>query len=190
MMHNKKHTTFKLNSVQKKSRKKRFILLLVTAVFLTGAIGTYVIFANKKDTLTSPQNIISRENDAKSSNDRSSKEDSIKNPLESTDPEKLPVSKKLSFSEITSDQQNGLVTVSASISGTDTDTDTQGYCTFSFSAPESRPVVRRVNRSGNPAVCSSSIPEVEFDRLGTWNVDVTFYTSDNKITSSKEIVIQ
>jgi hypothetical protein len=65
------------------------------------------------------------------------------------------------------DQSNGTVNSAVVINGV-----SSGRCEFVFSTPEDRPVSRVVNISSGS--CSVSIPEVEFAKLGEWNLAVNF----------------
>ncbi len=65
------------------------------------------------------------------------------------------------------EQSGGVVRSSVDITGA-----TGGNCVFNFSTEADRPVVKTVSLGGG--VCSVAIPEVEFARLGEWELVVSY----------------
>lgn len=84
-------------------------------------------------------------------------------------------------------QLNGMVNASAKITGTNT----SGTCVFSFTNPEDKPVIPEVasTSSGNAQVCSISVGEARFSKLGPWNLTVTFYLNGKKAQANQSVTI-
>jgi hypothetical protein len=80
-------------------------------------------------------------------------------------------------------QSNGSVNATALVQGSSSD----GTCVFSYSS-EDKPVVKQVASSENK--CSSSIPEVEFSKLGEWNLNVTYYNRNQKAEANRSVEIK
>lgn len=78
-------------------------------------------------------------------------------------------------------QSNGQVSTSATTSG-------DGSCVFLFTSPDSRPVSRQVNVSGK--TCSTVIAETEFDKIGPWQLTVTYYSGGEKVNATQDVTIR
>lgn len=77
-------------------------------------------------------------------------------------------------------QSDGYVNAKASVTNF-----TLAKCVYSFSNPDARPVVRETVKD-----CSGiSIPEVEFEILGTYTLTVTAYGENDKLIATKDIII-
>lgn len=103
----------------------------------------------------------------------------IKQPPVSDD---IPVNPALAITNIGFSHSEGFINASAEVTGATQ----EGVCVFSFETNEGRPVVVQANGSTD---CTVKIPEVEFDKIGAWNLTVTFYQDNQKTSLSKEVVV-
>lgn len=78
-------------------------------------------------------------------------------------------------------QKDGYVTTTAKTSGS-------GTCVFLYTTDGDKPVTDEVTVSDT--TCQSSLPEVKFAKLGTWNVKVTYYSNGEKVEATKDVTIQ
>lgn len=78
-------------------------------------------------------------------------------------------------------QSSGKVSATAQLS-----TDT-GDCVFSYTTEGDRPVIAKA--PAIKSVCAVSTPEVEFSKLGDWNLNVTAYTNGKKAEVNKIVTI-
>ena len=62
-----------------------------------------------------------------------------------------------------------------------------GTCVFQYTTNGDKPVISQVPSS--EGLCKSSIPEVEFAKLGEWILKVTFYNNGEKIEAVKNVTI-
>jgi len=92
----------------------------------------------------------------------------------------VPVDETMSVSISSFSQSNGLVKASAATSVT-------GTCVFQYTTPDDKPVVDQQPSINN--ACSSSISEVSFSKLGSWQLKVTLYSDGKKIEDTKDVSI-
>ena len=117
---------------------------------------------------------------------KSSKPSTDQGGLETAD--QVPISSQLSVSQLDFLQNNGRVAATATVNSTSS----TGECVFSFTIPEGRPVVKQVTSAteSDKQRCGVSIPEVEFDKLGQWEMVVTFYQGGTKGSASRSVNIR
>jgi hypothetical protein len=92
----------------------------------------------------------------------------------------------ISSDDLTFDQSNGTVKAGATI-----DTNSKGSCQFNFSSPNTKPVLRTADSqsSGGSQICNVEISEVEFTKLGAWQMAVTFTTDGVSAQGTKDVTI-
>lgn len=166
------------------------IILLVAILLIAGALGAYTWIKNSNQadrlaeekikseaqTESAKKNIV---NNSKAGSTDTSKD--LGSNVTTTD--QIPVSSNLSVTITNFQQVNSLINSSASISGNSS----EGTCVFTYSTPGSKPVVDQV--SSKSSVCSSIIPEVQFSKLGSWNLNIVFYLNDGKAEGNKNVTI-
>lgn len=169
----------------KKSKKKFVVIaLIVLAVVLLIAGGLFI--KQRMDSKnTTPQRddaaqTESAKNDIIEGNAQGSDKDVSSQP--NNDTPVTPPSGQTSISIANFSQQNSMVNISANI----TNVTSGGSCIFNFSHENTRPVIRQVSSDGK--TCSSSIPEVEFSIVGIWQLNISFYQGDTKVTETKQNV--
>ncbi len=176
---------FELGKSTKERSKKPILLLIGLVIALLAAVSVYwfairdtspaVVDGNATDpTINSSKEL--------SSNESSTKSSSASGTESTSNSEDIPVSTALAVTGIKLSQESGFVNASAQISGS-----TQaGTCVFSFTATDSRPVVKEASATSD---CSIKIAEVEFDKIGEWNLSVTFYQQNTKATAEQKVTI-
>jgi flagellar basal body-associated protein FliL len=188
-------TVKEINMVLKNNSNKhaRTILISVIAGIVVIAAGLVVYFAyfanHPKTTEPSPQYPVTQSdsnNGTPSKNvdyGKGSSGDTTNTGSDTTTTSnQVPVANSGTITITTLNQTSGYVNAQAVVSGFST---TQ--CVYSFAAPQAKPVVRQIN--GN---CSGiSIPESEFEFIGTYTLTVTAYNgTSEKISASKDIAVQ
>lgn len=104
--------------------------------------------------------------------------------IDTRKPDEIPVSKTLSLNLNDFKQANGIVYSSVSINGATA----SGRCVFEFTSKDSKPVTQEVVSTNTQ--CVSNIPEVRFDKLGDWNLRITFYSQSTKTEVSQNVTIK
>ena len=180
-----RNTSFKLNRQPKKKNYRLLLTLLVLGVALITAGLLFYKYRGNTQNSGSDSSIQSSEDDklATGNNKNGDIKQNSNSPSQPEPKETNALSAKISsFS-----QQNGKVTAVANVSSSQV-----GKCTFSFSSLDSRPVSREVNSSEQESnqQCSATIPEVEFDKLGEWNLAVIFITGNSRATVEQKVIIK
>lgn len=189
-----KQKNFKLKQSQRPNRKRILIAIISIVIVLGLSWGSYAFIRNRNDVkkrqqqqaLDESQTESAKKTVEKSSNSTSSDNDKGVSRSAQTS-EQVPVNTSLTTIIDNFSQLNGVVNASARITGTNT----SGTCVFSFTNPDDKPVVPEVksSSSGNAQVCSVSIGESSFSKLGTWNLTVTFYQNDQKAQANQSVTI-
>lgn len=182
----RKSSNFKLGqpgSIQAK-QSTLFVLVLVALLLIVGALYWFII---RDPSASVDQNA----NDptiesAKTTQEKSTKQTSVTDSATTTS-EEVPVNRETLVTITNTSQTAGRVNASATVSGAGG----QGTCVFQFTAPEAKPVTKEVTSTGaGEQTCNVSIPEVEFDLLGKWNLSVTFFRDNTKASTNTEVTIQ
>lgn len=164
-------------------KKALFIALASLLLLIAGSVIYFVFFTDRNPTANYfPQYPQSISSDSDNSADNS--DSSIKNPAVSqTDQtsEDIPISLSGTVEIINLNQKNGYVNVLATIANF-----SATKCVYIFEGDGARPIARE--QTGG---CSGiSIPEVEFEKIGTYTLNVTVYSDTDKITASKDVDIR
>ncbi|MCA9343711.1 hypothetical protein KC947_02040 [Candidatus Saccharibacteria bacterium] len=167
---------------------KKLVVVIVLILLILLLVGGYLYYRNKqknniaKDTaqITSAKTQIMNQDDNSSAEQANPTK--TNNQVSDKTSDQIPATTTSSIKIISVDQSGGQITVDAETSG-----DSGGKCVFSFTTTEDKPVVREVLVSGNK--CNTSIPEVEFTKLGTWSLTATYYVNDKKVETSQNVTI-
>ena len=173
---------FQLGRTERKRSKKLLIVAgLLLLIIAAGATYWFVFRDNSAPvdenatdpTLTSAKEEAAEVTETKTNDSNNS---------QTVTADQVPSSPSLSISGLTTSQSGGYVTAEATIGGA-----TQsGSCVFTFTATDSRPVVKQ---SSGTTSCSTRIAEVEFDKVGTWNLEVSFFQNNTKASASQNVTI-
>lgn len=181
-----KSSKFKLSNPPKKNGKKYLaILLSIILILIVGLV--VVLVANKKGSQKAQQ----AEQKTKDEAQTDSSKDFDKNNNAPSDAsaasqkkEQVPDAKNSSIKIDSFSQSTNEVIASASINSNDN----SGYCIFSYTSEGGRPVVSdRIVLSGN--TCNFSEPSSNFDYLGSWKLNVTYYVNGTKMEASQNVTI-
>ena len=179
-----KKTQFKHNSNRKRKFLKLSVLLLIIALGV--GTGAYLYFQNQQAMqlaeqkerdeaqITSTKKAIAEE-----------KSGGLKPKTSSDIKQDIPTSSNVTVSITSTSQSNGSVRASATVAGADT---TGAFCIFTYTNPDDKPVTS----SSVPLTdgsCSTETPEVNFSKLGVWNLNVTTYISNTKSEANQSVTI-
>ncbi|MFO0887126.1 MAG: hypothetical protein U0413_02775 [Candidatus Saccharimonadales bacterium] len=172
----------------KSSSSKKLVVVIVLILLILLLVGGCLYYRNKqknniaKDTaqITSAKTQIMNQDDNSSAEQANPTK--TNNQVSDKTSDQIPATTTSSIKIVSVEQSGGQITVDAETSG-----DSGGKCVFSFTTTEDKPVVREVLVSGNK--CNTSIPEVEFTKLGTWNLTATYYVNDKKAETSQNVTI-
>lgn len=181
-----KSKAFKLTK-QRTNASSRRTSLLVSAVIMLAVIIATGFYMLNSDNRTSPLNRdaeqVSTSKTKVANNPESNYRDgkAPSNESVSTNDE-VATSDTLKISITSHSQSNGIIKSSAQITGSKA-----GKCVFTYTTDGDRPVVRETNLSNG--ICGIEIPEVEFTKLGSWNLKVTFYALNSKAEVNQNVTI-
>lgn len=94
--------------------------------------------------------------------------------------EQIPVSTAATVTIASFSQEDGVVRASAQVSG-------EGTCVFQYTTDGDKPVVQEAAVSAKS--CSSERPEVEFSKIGTWSLKVTYYVNNERAEAVRDVTI-
>ena len=96
----------------------------------------------------------------------------------------IPQSTTASISINSTTQSSGTISTDISIENNSQN----GVCSFTFTKENARPVVRSVDTSSNS--CKVSIPEQEFEMIGTWNLSVHYFSNNTQATAEGTVSVR
>lgn len=175
------------NNKPKKSNGNKIIIVILVVLVLVG-IGVYLCYKNNQ------KNNNTKDGAQTSSAKTDIMEQDENTPVDPPNPNKptgtvsdttsdqVPTSTTATVQITSFNQADGRIKASAETSG-----DSGGKCVFSFTTPDDKPVVKEATSVNNK--CEVSIPEVEFSKIGTWNLNVTYYVNDKKIEVNKNVTV-
>lgn len=174
-----KNTSFKLNSTPQKSKKPILIAIALVLLLVGAGIG-YVLVqrSNQQKESSTSSDETSSQNKADPTDDTTEPKD-----VSTSTSEQIPVSETVSVSITNAAQQDATVNATAAVKGASTN----GTCVFLFTSPDSRPVTRQVDNVTTS--CSTSVPAVEFDKIGDWNLKVTYYNNNSRTEAQKNVTV-
>lgn len=164
---------------QKKNRQIVFVLLCV----LTGVIilFTWMKYSANKSSANQKSNDEAQTNSTKKDTNPNNTTNQTPNVPSEEIKQNVPQS-NATVSIISISQADGQVKASAAISSDN------GDCIFTYTIDQDKPVTRRA--AGTNGVCGVSTPEVEFSRLGLWNLNVTAYIDGKKTEANQSVTIK
>lgn len=170
-------------------RSKKWVILPVLAILILASGGSFIYFKNKSS--STPKDLQDRAQ-VESSKDRiDSNDDKVSinvNPdkavtdVSNQTTEQTPISTDISISLLSQTQADGLIKVAAKATGT-----TGGRCVFSFTTEGDRPVVRESSLSSG--ACNVEIPEVEFSKIGVWNLNISLHVNNTRTEVNQNVTI-
>lgn len=179
----KMKSQFKLGTPTKISSVKKRWLLLAGILIITLALAVIYWFVLRDKTPVDQNTTDPTIQSAKDSTENSpGDKESIKVDGSDATSEQVPESTSISVDSIDFNQSSGFVNSSAIVSGSSQ----EGTCVFSFTTTDGRPVVKE---SKGSSTCSVKISEVEFDKIGEWDLSVTFYSQNSKAAASRKVMI-
>lgn len=189
-----KKPLFKIAQPPRHPRNK-WALIAIAGILVAGllATGGYYIYRKQQNQAKQAAEKTAAEaqtESAKKNADIKSSEETTNNlPPNSTSisSEQVPIDSRLAIQITSFGQSSGMVSAAAMIKGS---TDL-GTCVISYKNPDDKPIVRQVNatKDGSAQNCSASVPEVEFGKLGTWQLSIVFYNSSGKVEASRDVTI-
>lgn len=168
----------------RKMVSKKIIVLTTLAILLLGLTAAYLYNRNthsdtqKSKSTSGIADEIKRK--APEKNTSSKHSDDLPDDATSKTTDDIPVDPTLSIIISSTSQSEGQVKATAEAS-------TSGTCVFQYETEGDKPVVVQSETSGN--ICSSSVPEVQFAKIGSWQLKLTFYSGGKKIEAIKDVTI-
>jgi len=163
------------------------LLLVILVLILAGGLG-YLYYSRSRDNQRAADQ--KARDEAQTSSAKSSSTEESAGPKSggdakssSTTTDQVPTTSDGKITIDSFSQANGMVNASATAIGS-----AAGTCVFTFTTADSKPVTAS-SSSGSNQTCSTSISEVEFNKVGSWNLNVTFYVNGGKIEASREVTI-
>jgi hypothetical protein len=152
---------------KRRSLNKILIVLLVLSLLSTGAY-LLLVKDNSVEVSQEQQEAAERLDSERAKQEAEEARNSVSDPLKDVeDPGDEEAEGAFTLGSPSFEQSGGMVSSSVAINGIG-----NGRCEFIFSTPQDRPVSRTVEVASG--TCSASIPEVEFAKLGEWNLAVNF----------------
>ena len=172
-----------MKSIKNRNRNKKPLIIVVAVLVIIGATAGAVFYKINQDT--------TQKHDAQTSNKQRAdqvKRDAKKNDnkeglpsnSESKTSDQVPTSTTKSISIASTSQSNGKVEAIAQASD-------DGTCVFLYTSEGDKPVTTQ--STTNSKTCTSSVPEVQFAKLGLWKLTVTLYVSNEKAEATKDVTI-
>lgn len=178
----KTHFNISQSNASKRRGSKFLMSALILAVLLIGAAGYFWVNSRSNDEPKSTDDIRDTSKQPGAEGDTGNTESKITESAVAQPPDSIDSTASLEIIEKSSGA-NG-VRVTARATGI-----TPARCQFSFSSPESRPVVKETAAKG--VTCGPlEIAAVEFDKIGEWNISVTAYNSEQRVVAEGTLIVQ
>lgn len=180
-----RQTYFNINQQNKPKRSKSKLLIfgLALVVILVGTGGYLWVSSRSKavtqDTVAIPDTSKKpgAEGDTEKSQGKQSDQTTITNP-----PETVSSSASMTITETTSNTSG--VRVASVVAGF-----APTRCIFSFNSPDSRPVVKETDATGQS--CGPlEVRSVEFDKIGEWDISITAYSLAQRVVAEGRVSVQ
>ncbi|MCB9822872.1 hypothetical protein H6800_01190 [Candidatus Nomurabacteria bacterium] len=172
---------YKTKKIMTKINNKKATIIIVIAVLLllVGALAYYLFRSEDPTNDYKPLYETASDREADSSNDNKAKDDTSQSTTPSTS-EEVPSSPSGSVRITQANQANGFINAKAEVSDFQVKT-----CVYQFTSEGARPVIRETQNQ-----CEGiSIPQAEFEKIGTYNLVVTAYSTGNKISSAPQAIM-
>lgn len=179
----------------KANNKSKKITLLVAGIVVLLAAGAYAAYATHTWPFHSSQEASNTSEEATNNSDSTNPQQKQDIPSSETQTDvddskttdQVPVAETGALTITSLRQENGNITYAASLQNVDT----PGTCSalFEHSDGAARPVTR--TGASTPEGCpETSIPEVEFNALGTWKLTLRYYINDTQLVATKSVEIK
>lgn len=183
-----------INSSKKSFAGKKVVFIALAALLvLAGAlyytetrhITSFIIKKPSAETMTQQQKEVATKSDPTTS-PSTAKTDAQPAPgvSQSQTTTEVPVSKTMSVTITTLNETNNTVNITATI----TNPAQSGVCTMTFTKAGAKPVTQTVSTTTN--TCSASIPALQFDMIGDWQVTVNYFANNTQATTTGTITIK
>lgn len=174
---------------KRKNTNRKKLLLLFFVVLLALIVGALIYFGQQPgDDVSKKQDDSSKTTTDKS--DTPTETDNQKSPPPASpdvDPSKttneIPTSEAISVNISKLVQSGDVISYSADISGA-----TNGKCSALFTSKMGKPVTRVTETTNGK--CTADISALEFDALGDWTLQLTFYSNNTQASTSKVITVK
>jgi hypothetical protein len=169
-------------------RSKKWVILPIIAILILASGGSFMYFKNKYNASKNLRDSAQVESAKEKLSDDSNKvsidinSEKATGDISNQTTEQTPISQDFAIALASQSQSEGLVKVSAKATGA-----TEGRCVFSFTTEGDRPVVRESTLSNG--ICSAEIPEVEFSRLGVWNLNISLHVNNTRTEVNQSVTI-
>lgn len=161
---------------KKDTRKITITVVVVIAIILLGLGVYWFLTRDSNDVIGQPDQTTNGSGTPSVKTD-----DTDTNQTVDKTTDEVPTDTKGSLTIDSFTQKNGLVSVKATTSNFDTT-----KCVYTFTSDGGKPVVRE--QSGD---CRAmSVSQEAFDMIGKYKLTVTAYSSDDKITATKEVTVE
>ena len=183
-----KTSTFKLRQNTNKPVRKRTVVFfgILLAILAVAAYVGYMYSRPQESDRNAPDPTLVSEKTRDSSKPYQPEDKPGQN-SDTVTSQQVPVSQDITLSDAKFNQSNGSVTSSVLVGGVSE----SGSCVFTFTATDSMPVVEESNSisEGGKQKCNVSIQEVRFDKIGRWDLDITFFRNNQKATTNLGVTI-
>lgn len=173
--------------MQRKLKKKTLVIVAIIGIALIIAAVIWVFVASREPVKqASPKYSTSssstQKNNGGSTSQTEQNSKGSDNTATTVTSQQVPVAPKGSVSIVDLEQAKGYINAKAVVSNF-----TTTQCVYSFTAQDARPVIRQIDGD-----CEGiSIPQGEFELIGTYTLTVTAYNgTTEKISGSKDIAVQ
>lgn len=170
----------------RQSSKKRLVLLGVVLISLVSfiCVGLYFSYDTKNSTTgaNTDKDTSGRADEIKRNAPKRSTASSggLSNDTTNKTTDQVPTDSTLSVTINSTTQSNGQVQATAK-------TSTNGTCVFQYTTEGDKPVISEVEATNY--LCSTSIPEVQFAKIGTWQLKVTLYNNGKKAEVTTDVTV-
>ena len=167
--------------IVKNNNKRTIIVLTLLALLIVAGVAAYYFVKNQDPTKNyKPMYDTSTSKDSTQTDNDSVKDNPSQSNLPTTS-EEVPSATEGSIKIVQLNQADGYINAKAETANFSTQT-----CVYQFSSEGARPITRELE--GNCA--GISIPQAEFEKIGTYTLVVTAYGSDKKISSTQTLNVQ
>lgn len=176
-----KHNRYQLNDHSRNNKKMLLIAGVIVIVIALLLAGGYFYKQHQDEQRRLEQKAKDEAQTSSAKKDASTKNTSDDSNIPSTSIKQDVPQADATVTIQSVNQANGAVTATA------TSSSASGTCVFTYTTDGDKPVTRNVGIEGG--TCTSTIPEVEFARLGTWNLNVTVYIDGKKTEANQSVTI-
>ncbi len=168
--------------IAKKKNTKRKILIFCIVALIIGSVALFFMYKTRQNHQSSSDASTAEQKTEppKVKTKTESNNNTLPNNSESTTTEQIPTGVSQSVAILSVTQSDGKVNAVAQ-------TSSEGTCVFQYTTDGDRPITTQVATSAKQ--CTNSVPEIQFSKLGTWKLTVTFYVNNEKVEDSRDVAI-